>query len=335
MRAGYRPGEAVRLRTVHLKLYEIDEDTLVLENLLGGIYKKLQLGELDLDADVQLSRSADYTLSVITNSITGLIVKNGQVKAGAGAGAGWPGRTWADFALEVTTGVGYVTNLLLWEATKGGEIILATNPETSTTWHIDNDTGGTPGSKLRIFSQPNLASSGTVYLQIDGTYMDILSSILRVGGINPAGGAGLLNVVVAAGGTSAVFSDNTNSEFYIRHPSAGIICFDSDAGNQFRFAAGGTDELIIDSAGNLGMKAGGHAYGVGGVVGYSVLSTTLTIGSAGAMIIPYANMSDAANDAARDALAGNLDGAIALDSKAATFKFWGRFGGVWKSVTLS
>ncbi len=69
--------------------------------------------------------------------------------------------------------------------------------------------------------------------------------------------------------------------------------------------------------------------------GYSVVNTALTIGSAGSIVIPVANMTDAANDAARDTLAGNVDGVIALDSKAATFKIWGRYGGAWKSATLA
>lgn len=73
---------------------------------------------------------------------------------------------------------------------------------------------------------------------------------------------------------------------------------------------------------------------VSGVAGYSVVSTALTLGSLGSVIIPQGNMSGAANDAARDALAGNVPGAIAWD--AADLSLWIRHtDATWKHVHLA
>lgn len=73
---------------------------------------------------------------------------------------------------------------------------------------------------------------------------------------------------------------------------------------------------------------------VSGVAGFSVVSTALTLGSLGSIILPQGNMSGAASDAARDALAGNVAGAHAWD--AADLSFWARHtDGTWKHVHLA
>ena len=76
---------------------------------------------------------------------------------------------------------------------------------------------------------------------------------------------------------------------------------------------------------------------VSGYAGFSVVSTALTLGSAGSIIAPYCDMGNALDDATRDALAGNLDGAIAIDNTgvAATFRIWCRVGGAWKSAIIA
>mgnify|MGYP001565150853 CR=1 FL=1 len=76
---------------------------------------------------------------------------------------------------------------------------------------------------------------------------------------------------------------------------------------------------------------------VSGFAGFSVHTSFGTIGSAGSMIIPHADMGNAANDAARDALAGNVNGTIAIDSAgvAGVYKFWCRTNAVWKSVVIT
>jgi len=66
---------------------------------------------------------------------------------------------------------------------------------------------------------------------------------------------------------------------------------------------------------------------VSGVAGFSVVSTSLTLGSAGSVIAPYANMVGAADDAARDVLAGNVDGAIAIDTAGGFICY--RRNGLW------
>lgn len=70
---------------------------------------------------------------------------------------------------------------------------------------------------------------------------------------------------------------------------------------------------------------------IGITVGRAALLTT---GSAGSVIIPVANMSGAASDVARDALAGNIDGAIALDTGVAG-RLYARQGAVWRFVLLA
>lgn len=72
---------------------------------------------------------------------------------------------------------------------------------------------------------------------------------------------------------------------------------------------------------------------VSGVMSFQVRQVAITQGSDGSLILPYANMTGAANDAARDVLAGNVDGAIAIDSGAAN-KIWARKGGVWYSIAV-
>ncbi len=78
-------------------------------------------------------------------------------------------------------------------------------------------------------------------------------------------------------------------------------------------------------------------YAASGVIGFSTVSTALTLGSAGSVVVPYCDMGNAANDAARDVLAGNVDGAIAIDSVGVTavFKVWCRVGGAWKGATIA
>ncbi len=71
---------------------------------------------------------------------------------------------------------------------------------------------------------------------------------------------------------------------------------------------------------------------VSGVAGFGVVSTALTLGSAGSVVVPVADFVSAANDAARDVLAGNVDGAYGIDS-AGNFLYC-RVGGAWKKAAL-
>ncbi len=98
-----------------------------------------------------------------------------------------------------------------------------------------------------------------------------------------------------------------------------------------------TNWAIFIAAGNVGLASSGLVRPNAGVCGYSVNTTTLTLGSAGSIIIPEADMGNAANDAARDVLAGNVNGAMAADTLgvAGVFKIWFRVGGAWKSATIA
>lgn len=96
--------------------------------------------------------------------------------------------------------------------------------------------------------------------------------------------------------------------------------------------------LVLTTASNIvTLSASGVLKAVSGVVGFSVVSTALTLGSLGSMVQPYGDMGNAANDAARDTLAGNVNGSMAVDSTgvAAVFKVWFRVAGAWKSAVIS
>jgi len=54
-------------------------------------------------------------------------------------------------------------------------------------------------------------------------------------------------------------------------------------------------------------------------------------------VIPCCDMGNAISDAVRDTLAGNRDGAEAVDSVGVggVFKHWSRTGGVWKGSVIA
>ena len=90
-----------------------------------------------------------------------------------------------------------------------------------------------------------------------------------------------------------------------------------------------TNRMTLSNAGILSIASAGKLASTSGVIGVSVVSTAYTLGSAGTTVIPNADMSGAASDAARDALAGNIDGAIAIDTGIAG-RVYIRDGGAWK-----
>lgn len=101
--------------------------------------------------------------------------------------------------------------------------------------------------------------------------------------------------------------------------------------------ANNADNLLVSDAGLITLRASATVNPASGVAGFAVVSTALTLGSAGSIIAPFADMANALNDAARDTLAGNVDGAVAIDSvgAGAVFKVWCRVGGAWKSATIA
>ena len=72
-------------------------------------------------------------------------------------------------------------------------------------------------------------------------------------GDDPTAGDANFTSVVAANGVSAIFSDNTNSSLWIKHPSSGLTNLNADSGGQFSFSDGDVENIRIDGSGNLGI----------------------------------------------------------------------------------
>lgn len=62
-----------------------------------------------------------------------------------------------------------------------------------------------------------------------------------------------LHVVTPALGTSALFTDNTNSALRIVHTSGGVVKLDIDSANTLLISAGGTEKARLSTSGNLGI----------------------------------------------------------------------------------
>ena len=100
-------------------------------------------------------------------------------------------------------------------------------------------------------------------------------------------------------------------------------------------ASGGStaNTALNITAGNVNIAATGQIKATSGVISFSVVSTALTQGSAGSIIIPVADFVGAANDAARDALAGNVSGAFGVDSAGGFI--YVRVGTAWKKGVIA
>ena len=77
----------------------------------------------------------------------------------------------------------------------------------------------------------------------------------------------------------------------------------------------------------LVLSASEKLYPVSGVAGFSVVSTALTLGSAGSIIAPVVA------GANTDATSGNLDGAHGVDTTGAAERWYFRAGGAWRYIS--
>ena len=77
----------------------------------------------------------------------------------------------------------------------------------------------------------------------------------------------------------------------------------------------------------LVLSASEKLYPVAGVAGFSVVSTALTLGSAGSIIAPVVA------GANTDATSGNLDGAHGVDTTGAAERWYFRAGGAWRYIS--
>ncbi len=142
-----------------------------------------------------------------------------------------------------------------------------------------------------------------------------------------------LNFAIGAAGAEATILELENNNGTLKTYVYGNLAFQ-------------TNPTDITLTGNLGIYAtliyfnasGGSIQVAGGQniassnatpIGFSVVNTALTLGSAGSVIVPVAAMTGAVSDAARDALAGNVDGAIAVGTDNT---LWFRYGGAWYKI---
>ena len=116
-------------------------------------------------------------------------------------------------------------------------------------------------------------------------------------------------------------TDGTEAGRFAWYPKTG-------GGENLAMTLSGAGALWIDSSLTIGaigciLPASGKIYPVSGVAGFSVVSTALTLGSLGSVLIPQS-----AADCT-DALAGNIDGCIGIDSTEDGEQFWFRANAEW------
>ena len=176
------------------------------------------------------------------------------------------------------------------------------------------------------------ASKGLVSLAV-ATYPS-LTELSYVKGLSSAVQTqlGLKAPLVSPTFTGTVTMETGNHQLYWSH-NANIAIGLNNAGSSnrtlFDWGVVATDTLRIGGDNDpvrigtgFALSASQKLQAASGVVGFSVVSTALTLGSLGSVIIPQS----AAN--ATDALAGNIAGAIALDLTGSSERFYFR-GASW------
>ena len=197
---------------------------------------------------------------------------------------------------------------------------------------VDNDFA----SMLDVTSGSVIATPTTTILRVTPAG-NVLINAATVG-TNGVGVLGIKNGTVPSSSPVdefQLYSEDIaagDARLVIRTESGSVIYIGND---RLRFAAAtgiigiGATSVLSMTASVVSLVASGKIASASGVVGYSVVSTAYTLGSAGTVILPNGNMSGAADDAAREVIAGNLDGAIAIDTGVAG-RVYARQGGLWK-----
>lgn len=136
------------------------------------------------------------------------------------------------------TGIGYTNFVNFAAATTGGAPINlphGTAPTSPTNGDIWTTTSGL-SARINGATQTYFPAAGGA-----------ITGNTTVGGSPPT--AGRLGVVGAAAGVSLALSDNTNSSFYVKHPSAGRTEIGTDSGGQLVICSSGFTPAIFVSNG--------------------------------------------------------------------------------------
>ena len=129
-----------------------------------------------------------------------------------------------------------------------------TDPASAKTWQLDNN-----GNDLRLYQQPTLNTSGTVYLVVkDGGNVGI-------GTQNPTALLSVAGTISYASGASGAVGLVDNDNHAIRSNGLGSQVFANGWGHAaqgwiFRDDANGADRVIITSAGTVGIGTESPAY---------------------------------------------------------------------------
>lgn len=278
----------------------------------------------------------DPTATAITNT-SNIFITSTAVSLADGAGS-----TWRAFRVDGNTVTLAGTTQITTELRKvdlgqmsitqtGGAVTVDTISTLQVQASRPNNASVTLTDVAAIHVVASSAPTGTL-TRLHGILIDALTQ-----------GTNNSQITLVTGVTApAVFTDHVklfatditggDARFGIVSESGSVIYLGND---RLRYAAatgilgiGATDVLTM-TASLVSLVASGKIAAASGVVGYSVVSTAYTLGTGGTVILPNVNMSGAANDAARDALAGNINGAIAIDT-GVTGRVYIRDAGTWK-----
>jgi hypothetical protein len=172
-------------------------------------------------------------------------------------------------AVSIPNGLNFDSNTLVIDATNNRVGVgIATpavsldvySPADAVMFNVRENTSGN-GRRIRFSNAgavntiESTAGVGATNLAftIDGTEAMRIDSSRNVGiGVsNPSGYSSKLVVLASAGGTTGVFTDNTNYTFAIKSGGSGVSLIGGEAGNSLAFQAGASERMRLDTSGNL------------------------------------------------------------------------------------